>query len=50
MSHEDALEDERRLEEMRRYWDDAAAVFDDEPDHGLHEPEVLHAWTTLLGT
>ena len=50
MSQEDDLEDEWRLEEMRRYWDDAAAVFDDGPDHGLHDPQVLHAWTTLLST
>ena len=25
-------------EESRRYWDEQAATFDDEADHGLREP------------
>jgi SAM-dependent methyltransferase len=30
-------------------WDAEAATFDDDPDHGLHDPEVRGAWRTLLG-
>lgn len=29
-------------------WDAAAATFDDEPDHGLRDPETKAAWTELL--
>ncbi|MET9829966.1 methyltransferase domain-containing protein [Streptomyces sp. NPDC006385] len=29
-------------------WDTAAASFDDEPDHGLRDPEVRHAWASRL--
>jgi hypothetical protein len=25
-------------------WDDRAATFDDEPDHGLRDPQVRDAW------
>jgi SAM-dependent methyltransferase len=31
-----------------REWDSEAATFDDEPDHGLCDPEVRAAWSTLL--
>ncbi len=41
-------QDEEKVQEARRYWDQAAASFDDEPDHGLHPPPVLHAWTAFL--
>jgi 2-polyprenyl-3-methyl-5-hydroxy-6-metoxy-1,4-benzoquinol methylase len=34
----------------RQYWDDRAASFDDEPDHGLRDPVILEAWTQLLRT
>lgn len=30
------------------YWDTQAARFDEEPDHGLRDPEVRAAWRTLL--
>lgn len=30
------------------YWDSAAAAFDDEPDHGLRDPEVRAAWAARL--
>jgi len=30
------------------YWDAAAASFDDEPDHGLRDPEVRRAWAGRL--
>ncbi|MGW3953870.1 class I SAM-dependent methyltransferase [Streptomyces sp. NPDC004752] len=29
-------------------WDAAAATFDDEPDHGLRDPEVRAAWAARL--
>ncbi|MFG1671563.1 class I SAM-dependent methyltransferase [Streptomyces sp. Y7] len=29
-------------------WDSAAATFDDEPDHGLRDPEVRQAWAARL--
>jgi SAM-dependent methyltransferase len=29
-------------------WDAMAATFDDEPDHGLRDPEVREAWWALL--
>jgi 2-polyprenyl-3-methyl-5-hydroxy-6-metoxy-1,4-benzoquinol methylase len=40
--------DEKRLQETRQFWDDAAASFDAEPDHGLRDPGVREAWKTLL--
>src|SRR4051812_28104881 len=33
---------------MPESWDDAAATFDDEADHGLRDPEVRTAWAALL--
>jgi len=35
-------------EAMRASWDAAAARFDEEPDHGLRDAQVRHAWTELL--
>ncbi|WP_409472989.1 class I SAM-dependent methyltransferase [Streptomyces sp. HC307] len=29
-------------------WDASAATFDDEPDHGLRDPDVRDAWATRL--
>ncbi|WP_179118504.1 methyltransferase domain-containing protein [Saccharothrix sp. ALI-22-I] len=31
-----------------RFWDDQAATFDEEPDHGLRDPDVRRAWADLL--
>lgn len=31
-------------------WDDRAATFDDEPDHGLRDPQVRDAWAELLAS
>lgn len=31
-----------------REWDEAAASFDDEPDHGLRDPTLRAEWTALL--
>jgi SAM-dependent methyltransferase len=33
---------------VSEYWDAEAATFDDEPDHGLRDPEVREAWRRLL--
>lgn len=33
---------------VRTYWDTQAATFDDEPDHGLLQPEIRLAWRKLL--
>lgn len=32
----------------RQYWDEAASSFDNEPDHGLKDPQVHKAWVELL--
>lgn len=42
------LDDEKRLEEARLYWDNAASSFDEEPDHGLRDPVVREQWTDFL--
>ncbi len=34
--------------DQQRYWDEHAATFDDEPDHGLRDPAVRAAWVDLL--
>ena len=41
-------DDEKRLQASQQYWDEAAATFDHEPDHGLRDPLILEAWTALL--
>ncbi|MGZ4544026.1 MAG: class I SAM-dependent methyltransferase [Blastococcus sp.] len=33
---------------MAETWDDSAATFDDEADHGLRDPRVRAAWAALL--
>jgi hypothetical protein len=30
------------------YWDRQAATFDEQPDHGLRDPDVREAWRRLL--
>ncbi|MGH9090698.1 MAG: class I SAM-dependent methyltransferase [Acidimicrobiales bacterium] len=34
--------------EIRRYWDEDAATYDDAPQHRPHDPLVLAAWTAAL--
>ena len=41
---------EKQLNETRQYWDAQATSFDQEPDHGLNDLNVLAAWTELLNT
>lgn len=36
------------LVDARQYWDNAAATFDQEADHGLRDPLVHRAWHDLL--
>lgn len=43
-----ALDESHNLDEALQYWDQAAAAFDEEPDHGLRSPLVRDAWTALL--
>jgi len=33
---------------VSEFWDAEAATFDDEPDHGLRDPEIREAWRRLL--
>jgi SAM-dependent methyltransferase len=35
-------------QDVRGYWDAEAARFDEEPDHGLRDPQVRDAWDQLL--
>jgi len=42
------LNDEKRFEESRQYWDNFASSFDDEPDHGLRDPVIRASWTDFL--
>jgi SAM-dependent methyltransferase len=35
-------------DEIARYWNDYADVYDDEPDHGLSDPATREAWLRLL--
>ena len=35
-------------ENARQFWDNEAATFDNEPDHGLRDPAVAAAWGDLL--
>ena len=48
MSENNTENNEKRLQESRQYWDDLAASFDDEPDHGLRDSLVLQTWTELI--
>ena len=36
------------MDEVARHWDSQAADFDDQPDHGLRDPDVRAAWLRLL--
>jgi ubiquinone/menaquinone biosynthesis C-methylase UbiE len=38
------------LEQVRRYWDDFAAEYDQAPDHGLLDSDIRAAWKDLLRT
>ncbi len=50
MSKRPATDNEKRLRDSQQYWDETAATFDHEPDHGLRDPLILEAWTALLKT
>lgn len=36
------------IEDTRSFWDQQAATFDDEPDHGLTDPATRQAWAALF--
>lgn len=38
----------KQLAETRRYWDEESATFDQQPDHGLHDPKIRAAWKELI--
>ena len=38
----------RMTSDVRKFWDAQAASFDEEPDHGLLDPEVRAAWDEVL--
>ncbi|MBV7335222.1 class I SAM-dependent methyltransferase [Chloroflexi bacterium TSY] len=40
--------DNQKLEKTRQFWNQEAAHFDNEPDHGLLDPKVYEAWRRLL--
>jgi len=40
--------DNQLIEEIAKYWDEQAALFDDAPDHGLRDPATRSAWRSLL--
>lgn len=44
------LNSEHPTEAARQYWDNQAAAFDREPDHGLHDPLIRDTWTAWLKT
>lgn len=48
MNHHHNSAYEQKLHESRQIWDAEAATFDNQPDHGLRDPAVLAAWTSLL--
>jgi SAM-dependent methyltransferase len=35
-------------DDSETFWDAQSATFDDEPDHGLRDPDVRRAWSDLL--
>ena len=39
---------QKKLSEMRQYWDEESASFDQQPDHGLRDPRIRAAWLKLL--
>ncbi len=41
-------DDQDQLRATQQYWDNEAATFDNEPDHGLRDPIVRQAWADLL--
>lgn len=42
------MSDEKRVQDARHYWNEAASFFDNEPDHGLRDPLLAETWTTFL--
>lgn len=48
MHQHDNPDYDQHLRELRQIWDAEATTFDDQPDHGLRDPAILAAWTSLL--
>ncbi len=50
MSSYHSEDDEKRLKDSQQYWDQQAATFDQQPDHGLHDPIIRNTWSQWLKT
>jgi ubiquinone/menaquinone biosynthesis C-methylase UbiE len=48
MTRYDLQINEKRLRDSRQFWNEQAAAFDDQPDHGLRDPIILETWTRLI--
>jgi 2-polyprenyl-3-methyl-5-hydroxy-6-metoxy-1,4-benzoquinol methylase len=48
MTENEMPDHDARLQDTRQIWNEAAASFDEQPDHGLHDPHVRAAWKNLL--
>lgn len=44
----DPMDHTRALKSVEKYWSEQADTFDDEPDHGLHDPITRTAWRERL--
>ena len=42
------MNNQQLLKKSQQFWNQEAATFDQEPDHGLREPITRQAWTKLL--
>jgi 2-polyprenyl-3-methyl-5-hydroxy-6-metoxy-1,4-benzoquinol methylase len=49
MSENHTLLEREQLNKTQQYWNNAAATFDEEPDHGLRDAGVRQAWLDLIG-
>ena len=44
------MHNDHGLEALRQFWDNEAATFDEEPDHGLRHPVTQSAWQAKLAS
>jgi 2-polyprenyl-3-methyl-5-hydroxy-6-metoxy-1,4-benzoquinol methylase len=42
------LNEDKKAQDARTYWDHEAPTFDDEPDHGLRDPIIRQTWADFL--
>lgn len=48
MTNELSSSYQQHLDQSRQLWDNEAISFDDQPDHGLRNSQILTAWTRLF--